>query len=208
VTGWSTWQSIGWYSRVLPPPWVDGLFIAAPPALGAVTAAATPWLDVPIAYSFGGLSLGLWGAYLGGVTADLGGVRGSQVLPYVLIGSDIGLATGIALAAPPVSMPPLVIGLADAGGVLGGSVFALGASFFVDPRAPRGVDTILTASFAGVVTGFVGGALLGDALYRSGRTRDVALVLPEVPGRWTLTPAAFPGDDAVHYGALLQVTEW
>lgn len=208
VTGWSTWQAVGWYGRLLTPPWVDGLFVMAPPALGAATAAATPWLDVPVSYSFGGLSMGLWGAYLGGVTARLVDARGSEVLPYVLVGSDLGLAAGIALAAPPLSMPPLVLGLADAGGVLGGSVFALGASFFVDPRAPGGVDTILTASLAGVVTGFVGGALLGGVLHRSGTTRDIALVTPAIPGRWSLAPAAFPGESTVHYGARLQVTEW
>ncbi|MBW1877509.1 MAG: HEAT repeat domain-containing protein, partial [Deltaproteobacteria bacterium] len=206
VTSWATWQSVGWFNYAYPPPTVDGLFLIVPPAAGAATSALSPLLDVPLIYSFSGLSMGLWGGYLGATLAQLSGGRGDDILLWTLVGSDIGLAAGIGLAAPPITIPPLVLGIADAGAVGGGAMFALGASFFVDPRAPRGVDTILGASVGGMVVGFAGGALLGSVLHRSGRTRDVALALPipglpELPGRWLLMPAAFPGEEATTYGA-------
>jgi hypothetical protein len=213
VTAWTTWQSVGWFNYSYPPPTLDGLFLLIPPAAGAATSALSPLLDVPMIYAFSGLSMGLWGGYLGGTLAELSGGRGDDILLWTLVGSDIGLAAGIGIAAPPLSIPPLVLGLADAFAVGGGAVFALGASFFVDPRAPRGVDTILGASVGGMVVGFAGGALLGSVLHRSGQTRDVALALPipgapELPGRWLLMPAAFPGEESTPYGAVLQVTEW
>lgn len=213
VTSWGTWQSAGWFNYAYPPPSLDGLFLLLPAAAGSATSLLSPLLDVPLIYSFSGLSMGLWGGYLGGTLSQLAGGRGDELLLWTLLGSDIGLVTGLAIAAPPLSIPPLVLGLADAGAVGGGAIFALGASFFVDPRAPRGVDTILGASVGGMVVGFAGGALLGSVLHHSGKTRDVALAppvpgLPRLPGRWVVAPAAFPGEESAAYGAVLQVTEW
>jgi hypothetical protein len=206
VTGWAGWQSLGWYTANEAPPRLAGWFVAAPALVGATAAATTPLVDVPIEYSFSGLSLGLWGTYAGSAAGRLAGRDSGQRLAWSLVGSDIGLGLGLLAAAPPLSAPPLVIGLADAGGVLGASLFALTASFVTpDP------DQVLVSSLIGAGVGFAGGALLGAGLHRSGRARDVALVLPappDLPGAWTLAPAALPGDEGLAWGVVVRGSGW
>jgi len=212
VTGWATWQSIGLYSVIQPSrPW-DGVFVLAPPLAGGLTATLTPVTDIPPSWSFSALSFGLWGGYIGGTTAQFLRASADQRLLATLLGSDAGLGLGFFFASPPVHLPPLVLALGDTGGVLGGSLAALVSTFFVDPRSPSGVDTVLASSLGGLAAGFTGGALLGGYLYRTGRNRDVALALPllhaRLPGRWSLQPAVLPGKQSAGYGALVQVTDW
>ncbi len=188
VTGWATWNSAVLYRVTLPRVQQDGWFVLVPAAAGLAMAASTPIVEVPLAYSFSAASLGMWGGFLGASSAQL--ARKDVGMP-MLIASDVGFVAGIVLAAPPLSMPPLVIGMADAGGILTGAVFALGATF-----ATRDRDPILGAALAGSGVGFVGGALLGSRLHRSGRARDTARLRPmKVPGQWAVAPQMMPTDN-------------
>ncbi|MCO4745668.1 MAG: hypothetical protein KC912_12825 [Proteobacteria bacterium] len=213
VTGWAAWQSSGWFSVSRPrlgTKNVDGVFVLAPAVAGGVAAALSPYYDVPISYSFTGVSMGLWGGYLGGTIAELSDANAlhpNAVLQYALIGSNVGIGAGIVLALPPLQASPLVIGLANAGGVLGGSVFALGTAFVGNEP-----DLILSVSLIGAGLGFTGGAIVGAVVHRKGGTREIAgLQLPGIhlPGRWSFSPSAFPDtENTLHYGATLSVTEW
>ena len=90
----------------------------------------------------------------------------------------------------------------DAGGVLGGSAAAVGASF-----ATGDSDTILGSSLVGASVGFAGGALLGTSL--AGKTRDVAfLVPPHTTARFAMVPTVFPSDDGALPGAIIVVDHW
>ncbi len=206
LTGWATWNSAAWFG-VVQPQTGHGWYVLLPATAGIATGAITPLIEVPLTYTFSSLSLGAWGGYLGAVTADLSDER---YLLRTVIGSDIGFVLGVAMAAPPISSPPLVIGLADAGGVVVGSSFALGAAMTTEDRR-----TILTASLIGAGIGFGGGLALGTILHKSGATRDTALLLPlpraraRMPGTWAVAPAAFPDPTGeVLYGGQLTVTEW
>ncbi|TNE88985.1 MAG: hypothetical protein EP330_12665 [Deltaproteobacteria bacterium] len=206
VSGWATWQSVGWYTVARPNMSnrrTDGVFVLGPAVATGVAGALSPFYDVPISYSFTGISMGLWGGYLGGSVAELSG--GGNVLPYALLGSNIGVAAGIVGALPPIHASPLVIGIANAGGVLGGSVFALGAAFIDDRTRP-----ILAASLIGAGVGFGTGVIAGAVIHRHGGTREVAgLGGLRLPGRWTLMPAAFTDEEEnLHLGARISVIEW
>jgi hypothetical protein len=200
TTGWVTWQAVGWASVTGPDSRYYGLVLVIPAAAGAGAALAAPVIDIPVQLSVAGTSLGLWGAYLGGVTAE---VRHRDVLTYALVGSDLGLVAGVVAMSPAFDTPPFVIGLADAGGVVGGSLFALGASFATAER-----EVVLGASLAGAGVGFVSGAVVAGAL--RGTTRDLAFRLPhpDLPGTWSVTPAGFRDGDALRYGAKLEVRGW
>jgi len=203
VTGWAAWNAVGWY-RVAPPPVsADGWYVLLPSAAGIAVMATTPYTEVPLSYSFSAASLGFWGGYLGGVTAEL---RRGEVLRSSLVGSDVGFLAGLAVAAPPIGGSTLVIGVADAGGVLGGSTFALGASFLTtDP------DAILGASMVGSAAGFGSGVAIGRALQRTGRTRESALRRPHLkglPGTWMVSPAVLPGEYGPRYGAQIVGVGW
>lgn len=163
VAGWIAWQAAGWGNQLQAGDRAEGVLYLAPALAGAGTALAWRRLDVPLTESLSVSSLGVWGLYVGEVSATLADARDHQ--PALLVGSGLGLAVGIGLLAPPLRARPLVIGLADAGGVLGGSLGALGASFATEDR-----DPILVASLVGSGLGATGGALLGVALQRRERS--------------------------------------
>lgn len=179
VTGWSTWQAVGWAVAVQSTADQAGWFVLAPAALGATAALASPEVDVPVPEGIAATSLGLWGAYVGGVAAEL---AEADPLVWSLVGSDVGLAGGSVLLSPMIGAPPVVIGVADAGGVLIGSTAALGTAFATDDP-----DAILTASLIGAGAGLTGGALVGVAWKRGG-TRDMARAPVRLPGRWLIRP--------------------
>lgn len=202
ATGWAAWQTAGWLEVADPGVAVPtgreaGLYVLVPAAAGAGAAVLSPWLDVPVSHSLAGASLGLWGGYVAVVGADL---AARPVLPWALAGSNVGLVVGAVAMSPVLNTPPLVIGLADAGGVLGGATFALASSYFTDD-----VSVIVGASMVGAGMGFAGGALYGQSL--QGTTRDVA-VAPRLPVRLALAPAALPGDDGVAYGVVVRGHGW
>ena len=126
-----------------------------------------------------------------------------------MIGSDIGLGLGILMESPLIGADPMVVGLADGGGVLGGAIAAVGASFVTNDA-----DTILGSSIVGAVLGAGGGTATGFLLQRRGKTARVAGFdlpeLPDLPGRWAVAPASFydVDADAVAWGASLQVDGW
>ncbi|MBT3218483.1 MAG: hypothetical protein HN348_05280, partial [Proteobacteria bacterium] len=199
---WTTWQSVGWaaYGEAKPRGW--GAAILAPSTVGTALALSARELDVPVTNSAAATSIGLWGGYLSGVSAQL---AGEDVLLFSLIGSDVGLVGGSFLMSPLVGTPPLVVGIADAGGVLGGSLCGLGVSFGTGDS-----DAILLGSLIGSGVGFTAGAILGTVLHRSGTTRNIAIHVPEpnLPGKWVVLPAAFPTSTGTAYGAQLEVHEW
>lgn len=202
VTGWASWQAVGWAAHFQPDTREAGAFVVAPALIGATTAVAAPYIDFPASHSLAATSLGAWGAYAGATTAEL---LDEPTLPWALTASNAGLATGGIVMSPLVGVSPLVVGTADAGGVLGGSTAALTASFVTDDT-----NDILLASLAGSVLGAAGGAIVGARWQRSG-TRDVALTIPQtegIPGNWSLTPTATYTEGIPRYGAQLAVTQW
>lgn len=206
ATGFAGAQTAGWVEVIDP----SGVPFAAPVLLvpsvvGAVAAVSTPHLDIPATSSFAAVSLGLVGGYVGGVTGQLAvpDERGDRRwLPYALVGSDLGLGIGAVAMSPRVNVPVLVVGLADAGGVLVGSAAALGASF-----ATSDSDVILGTSLAGASVGFAGGALLGTSL--AGKTRDLAFFAPpRSTARFAMVPTVFPSDEGALPGAIIVVDRW
>lgn len=199
ASGWATWQAGGLGTLLAGEP-STGWLIVVPAAAGGAAALSTPYLDIPVTHALAATSLGLWGGYVAGVGAQVGD---RDVLLYAIVGSDVGLGLGAVAMSPLLNTPTLVIGLADAGGVLGGSLAAMGTSFVTEDP-----DAILIASLAGAGVGFTGGGIAGWML--QGSTRDVArLDLRLDPGvRWTLVPASFPDGDRVAYGARIGVQGW
>lgn len=194
-TAWATWQSAGWALVLHADTRQVGPFVMFPAVVGAGMAIASPVVDVSVPQSSAATSVGLWGAYTGGVAAEL---TDNDVLLWALVGGDLGLAGGAVLMSPVVGAQPVVIGVADAGGVLGGSVGALGAAF-----ATEDPDAILAASLVGAGVGFGTGAVVG-ATWKRGGTRDQARRPWKLPGRWLVRPDM--GTD--HTGLAVQVTEW
>ena len=206
ATGFAGAQTVGWVEVVDPNRSALGApVLLVPSVVGAVAAVSTPHLDIPATSSFAAVSLGLVGGYVAGATGQLvvSEERGERRwLPYALVGSDLGLGIGAVAMSPRVNVPVLVVGLADAGGVLCGSAAALGASF-----ATSDSDVILGTSLAGVSVGFAGGALLGTSL--AGKTRDVAfLTPPRSEARFAMVPTVFPSDDGALPGAIIVVDRW
>lgn len=208
TTAWATWQIVGWFT-VVDSPNTDlaGLTPLIPASVGALTAIASPKLDIGVERSLPTLSLGLWGAYAG---ASLGVLtRAREPLAWSLVASDLGLGAGALLMSPLIDAPPIVVGMADAGGVLGVSAGALGAAFVTRDR-----DAILIASLVGAGVGAAGGTGLGYALQRDRGLGKTAMNLPflpdlpDLPGTWSLMPASFPDRETAAWGARLQVLGW
>lgn len=199
-TAWALWQSVGWTTAARADyPTTVGFTLLAPSLVAAGLGAATPLVDAPVANTLAATSLGLWGGYVALVAAEVADV--DPIVP-ALVGSDVGLAVGVLAMSPLVNAPPLAIALADAGGVLGGSLCALGASLATDD--PR---VILGVSLGGAGLGFAGGAFAGQAFSR--HSRDIAW-RPRLPSEatWSLAPAALSDRDTLAYGARLSVTGW
>ncbi len=204
TTGWATWQTLGWASVTEPNPAYTGALVIAPAAIGAGTAIATPLIDVEFGDSLAATSLGLWGAYLGAAGGELANANSDQTLMLALGLSDVGLLSGAALMSPLVDASPTVVGVADAGGVLGGSTAALVTALFTDNS-----DGIIVASMVGAGAGATGGALLGRSLDR--RTPTVSLNLPglpTLPAGLQLSPAYYAADDCDCWGARADLSGW
>ncbi len=207
ATGFAGAQTAGWVQvrRDAGRPVSNAPLLLVPSVVGAVAAVSTSHLDIPATSSFAAVSLGLVGGYVAGVTNELAvpGDRGDRRwLPSALVGSGVGLGVGAVVMSPRVNVPVLVVGLADAGGVLGGSAAALGASF-----ASSNGDVILGTSLAGATVGFAGGALLGTSL--AGKTRDVAfLVPPSTTARFAVVPTVFATPDGSVPGAIVVIDHW
>jgi hypothetical protein len=198
-TGWMTWQAAGWSTVVGTRTGGPALIVVS--SAGIATLLLTPYLDVAGTASFAAVSLGLWGGYIGGVSAYFLDKPYKSGLVYTLVGSDVGLVLGGFAMSPIINAHPLIIGLGDAGGVLGGSLVLLGASF-----ATSDPDVLLGASLGGAAAGFVGGALVGNEIARS--SKDIALGPVEIPGRWTVSPGVVT-DGYVHgNGVILTVDRW
>jgi hypothetical protein len=135
----------------------------------------------------------------------LGQISSVDPLAAALVGSDIALAGGVVVMSPAVGAPPLVIGLADAGGVLGGSTAALGAAIASDDP-----DTIFLASLIGAGVGLAGGTALGIHWHKSDTRRNIAWGLPTlpIPGRFSVSPAQLPGEDAPVLGIRIGLDQW
>jgi len=202
TTSWAAWQTTGWSIYAGSNASQPGPVYIIPTAVGATNAAVSGELDIPVTHSSAALSLGLWGAYAGGASAQL---TGADPLLFALVGSDVALVGGVVLMSPLVGAPPLVIGLADAGGVLGGSTAALGTSIAIDNS-----DTILIASLIGSGAGLAGGAVIGTIWHQSGTSRNIALRLPRVrvPGRWSIAPTQLPGRDEPVLGVRMAIDQW
>jgi hypothetical protein len=206
VATWTAGQSLGWYearrSRRAGPR-ADAAYVLVPSVATGVAGALSPYYDVPISYSLTSVSMGLWGAYLGGT---LGEVTGSvDPLTMALVGGNMGVGLGIVSALPPFEAPPLVIGVANAGGVLGASLGAIGTALFTQRR-----ETLLTASLVGAAVGFGTGGVFGASLHHRGSTREVAyLGSLALPGDWMVVPTALTDSERRPVpGARLVVNGW
>ena len=153
-------------------------------ASGLVASAATalsPELDVPAPLTLSASSVGLWGAYAGGAIGEIAWGR-----PAVsgLIGTQVGLITGGVLVSDVVGTPPMVVAMANAGGVVGAAGAGLVAS-----GVSRDRRVVLGASLAGAGLGAIAGGTLGRRWHRSGGRRDLAGVgRVRLPGRWSVVP--------------------
>ncbi|RME22910.1 MAG: hypothetical protein D6798_14640 [Deltaproteobacteria bacterium] len=204
TTGWATWQTAGWSAVTDIDRRYQGALVLTPAAIGAATAAATPLIAVDFGDSLAATSLGLWGAYLGGAAGVLADADGDETMRLALGFSDVGLVTGAVLMSPVVDASPTVVGVADAGGVLGGSTAALVTALFTDDS-----DSIVIASLAGAGAGAVGGAWIGRGLER--RSVALHLNLPRMPGLppgLQLAPAYYATAAGGCWGARADLTGW
>ena len=200
VGSWTAWQAAGWGIHGQASTRTTGILVATPAVASATAAVLASEVDVPVIESISSTSLGLWGIYAGGVGAQL---AERPSLPGALIGGNVGLGVGALLVSPVVGVPPVVIGVADAGGALGGAAGVLVGALTTDDDA-----IVLGASLVGVGLGATGGALLGTRWVRSGSARDMALVRPRAGGTWSLAPLAIDVEGVRHHGLSLRVTGW
>jgi hypothetical protein len=203
TTGWATWQAAGWVEYA-DNEHVLGLIPLVPAAVGTASAIASPKIDIGVGDTLAATSLGCWGVYLGAVGGTLADTQ-EPLLP-TLIASDVGLGAGVALLSPLVDASPVVVGMADAGGVVGATTGAVVAALVTGQR-----DPILVASLVGAGAGALGGGIAGVALDRRER-RHARLLLPhprlDLPGTWSFSPAAVSDGRETVPGAVLQVTDW
>jgi hypothetical protein len=197
ATGWTAAHVLAINNRRTGDPLSDpGPLLVLPAATGALFSGLAPVLDVPIPHATAGLTLGLWGTYLGASTGSL--VADDPVVGGI-IGGDLGLATGALVLSPSIGWAPTSVALADAGGILGGAGGLVATRAVTrDPRAA------LVGSVSGAAVGFVGGALAGRALRRSGRLRNMALVPGDVDV--AVHPSTFADGRIV--GATVRVDGW
>ncbi|MEZ4317324.1 MAG: hypothetical protein R3F61_07460 [Myxococcota bacterium] len=177
-----------------------GPLLVVPAASGALVSAFSSVLDVPVTHSSAALSLGLMGAYVGG---SAGAVLGDRPVLGAVLGGNVALVTGSLLVSPFVGLPPTVVAMGDAGGILGGALgVGLARTFDADP------DGLLLGGLIGAGVGISGGALLGNALRRSGATRNIAFHLPESRATFALVPGVVQGAEGPAWGATIEVRGW
>lgn len=210
VTGVSALHAGALWSALAPPFRTRGWFIVAPAAIGALAAITTPLVDIPTEYSFTATSIGGWsGLFAYGGVAALDGLRRDRFL-WTMAAADTGIVVGLLVGAPPVNLPPMVVALADAGGIIGGGVTALGMSLVVDGADPNRGDRIAVAGIAGAAVGITAGATIGFVVRATGERRDIAIRLPDVrlpgvriAGQWAAMPTALSGDEGVVPGVVI-----
>ena len=203
---WAAWDAIAAAALLdLGPRQTTGL-VTLSSALATGTASALNLsIDVPVPHTLSASSIGLWGGYAGAAIGDLAGVDPFAV---ALPASNVGWAVGAVLMSPYVGAPPLVVGIADAGGVVGASIAATTAGLVTDGR-PRSDNTVVAASLAGAGVGLVTGAIVGEWWRTSTQweRRDVAWRWPTVPRvPVALGVAPLPVDGGA--GATVTVTGW
>ncbi len=206
-TGWASWQTTGWWDLLDGSDETLGLNFLVPAVVGSASALASPRIDIGVGDTLSASSLGLWGAYLGVAGAVLGDASEDDTWMAALIASDVGLGAGVLLMSPVVDASPVVVGMADAGGVLGATTGAVVVALVFTEA-----DPIIVASLVGAGVGAVGGGLAGRALERKDAARHARFLLPRprlrLPGEWSLAPTTVTDGDIVAYGAGLKVTGW
>jgi hypothetical protein len=206
-TGWAVWQTTGWWIYAHEPDATQGLNFLVPAAVGSTAAIASPHIDINVGDTLSATSLGLWGTYLGLVGSALADADSDQALLATLVASDIGLGTGVLLMSPAVDASPVVVGLADAGGVAGATMGAVLVALSTGEQ-----DPILVASLVGAGAGALGGGLLGARLEKRDRASQARLLLPrprlDLPGDWAVAPTTVSDGEQVLYGVGMQVTGW
>jgi hypothetical protein len=200
ATAFMGWQAVGWGVHLGTDERGAGALVMLPAVVGGTVALSASALDVSTGDTLAAASFGIWGGYIGGVS---GRVTGSAGLPAVLIGSSVGVLVGGVVQSPMIGAPPVVIGMADAGGVIGGSAAAIGTAI-----ATSKGDTILVASLVGSGIGAVAGGAIGAGWVARGETRDMALMLPKTRARVSVVPLSMQVDGVRHDGAELRVTGW
>lgn len=197
ATGWTAAHVLAINNRSSGDPLSQpGPLLVLPSLAGAVTSGLAPVLDIPIPHSTAGLTLGLWGAYLG---ASTGSIVADDPVVGGIIGGDLGVGLGAIVLSPAVGFAPTTVALADGGGILGG------ATGLVFTRAlTNDADALLVGSITGATVGFAGGALLGRSLRRSGRIRNVAWLAPTLD--WSVHPDTFANGRIL--GATVRVDGW
>jgi hypothetical protein len=204
TAGWTAWQAAGWYDVLEVDERWEGAILLLPALAGGGVALASPELNISLGHSLSALSVGLWGTYIGSVVGIL--TDESETLRAALIGSDIGLAAGVGAMLPAVGTDPVIVGVANAGGVVGASVAALVTSFVTAER-----DPILVGSLIGAGVGAVGGTVLGlrYASQISNAVGKLDVPMPAFARHWTAQPATFLNDDrSVAYGASIHHRGW
>lgn len=197
ITSWAAWDLVAIsHLADLPDAQRDGAVLLAASVAGGGSTIFNLALDIPVPHTLSASSIGLWGGYAGAALAEL-----TDADPYALALplSNIGWIGGAVMVSPLVGTPPLVIGIADAGGVVGASFGAIGAGL-----ATEDADVVVTASLGGAVVGLAVGAIVGTGWHRSGTRRDIALRLPSFEGRISLSPLAVRGGS----GCVVSVVGW
>ncbi|HHO54519.1 MAG TPA: hypothetical protein ENK18_27520, partial [Deltaproteobacteria bacterium] len=129
----------------------------------ATTASLNLSLDVPVPHTLTASSVGMWGAYVGGA---VGTIVWEEPRVAGLVGTNLGLASGVVLISDLIGTPPLVISMANAGGVLGACTVGLGAWALIEEP-----ELALGLSLGGATAGAVIGGAIGRAWHRSGERR-------------------------------------
>ena len=150
-----------------------GAVLVSAAGVAVAASAGNALVDVPVPQTLCAASLGIWGGYVGYQAGDLAGV---DPLLVALPTSDLGLVLGGVLVSPLVGVPPLVLGVADAGGVFGGAAGALIAGI-----ATADGDAVTASSLVGAGLGGAIGLGVGSVWHRSQGRRDVVLRLPALP---------------------------
>jgi hypothetical protein len=178
-----------------------GAVLLGASSIAALSVAGNLELDIPVPHTLSASSIGLWGGYAGLAVGELAGIE-PVILALPL--SNVGWMAGGLLVSPLVGTPPLVIGIADAGGVFGAAVASIGAGLATDDA-----DVVVLGSVVGAGVGLAGGALLGARWLRSTDRWDTAMRWPGArdgghPPVVSLLPMPMPEG----MGATLSVTGW
>jgi hypothetical protein len=201
ASGWAAAQTAGVLQLTEGDPFARvGPLLVVPSLAGATVAALSPVIDVPVPHSSAAVSLGLWGAYVGGSTGEL--LVGDSVVAATAGGTS-ALVIGAIGLSPFVGLSPTTVAMADAGGILGAGL-GLGLG-----RAVGGsTDGLLIGGLIGAGAGFTGGAIAGQALRRSGATRDLAIHVPRPDVQVTVVPAMVDGAQHATPGVRIGVHGW